>query len=476
MEKKLGIWGFGVVGKSALKFFSLQFKNCDIGIWDQRRLSNQEINLIKSFNASFFNHINIDLKTFFNRYDHILVSPGIDIKKIIGKHYSSCYTEKFFCELDIFSDYFEKKTVSITGSLGKTTIITLLHSLSKGIGLKSVIGGNIGTGMLNLIHDQLKTEIAFLELSSFQLEDSKKFSPHIAVCNNFYPNHLDRHISLQDYFFAKFKIFKYQTKVDFALLNADFLFMEQGFVGKINDIKSKKCFVTFDFEKTLNQIKKLKLKSYAIFFVKNNSLFVSIYPFISFICIFNFSFLPEITFKENWAFILAILYLLNIDLQFFEKYFLKNKHRYFIRNYENVLEHRLEKFVSINGVEFYNDSKATIVEATYSALKILDKKERPIILILGGLNKGVDRKPFIKKLPLIKNLKYVFCFGKKFKDFDLFPQYSSLKQLLIVIIKLSKSGDIVLFSPGGASFDLFDNYRHRGKVFKDLVLSLAKNN
>jgi len=328
------------------------------------------------------------------------------------------------------------------------------------------MGGNVGIGMLDLVEQQENLDLAVLELSSFQLQLNKKFAPDIAIWSNFYPNHLDWHTDLREYFDAKFKIFEYQTEEQFALFPAEFL-NNKYFLEKIKNIKSQIYFIG-NFEEINNlpfTLRSEPLRASRRVHEKDNKLVLSQLnsgKIIKSQEIFDLKLLPDFSFKQNWLFILATLYFLKLDLKLLESYFKEN-------DKNEGQEHRLELFKTINNIDFYNDSKATVIQSTQAALQKLDQKNKPIILILGGLSKGVDRQPLVEHLSSIKNLKKVFVFGTNCKDLSSFETYSSLEQTVSAILQIAQPGDLVLFSPSGASFDLFDNYQHRGEVFKELI-------
>jgi UDP-N-acetylmuramoylalanine--D-glutamate ligase len=444
--------GFGIVGKSALRFFSAYFQNSVISVWDKRQLLSSERELIALHKAIYST---TSLSHFLLTQDKIFISPGVFLEQ---------YSKHILCELDLFSQYFAKQVIAITGTLGKTTVTKLVSQVLSEMHVKNMCGGNIGVGMLDMILKQNDIDIAVLELSSFQLERSKVFRPHIAVITNFFPNHLDRHKTMQDYFDAKCNVCLYQTEDDFAIIPGELLRLQDSFLCQIKRVKAKLCIVSKDIKTTLHDVKRLGMRPYALFYVKDNVLCVSLYPCESDRKVFDFSLLPDVSFEDNWMIVFSILYVLGKEVQSLKQILF------------NASEHRLEKCAVINGIDFYNDSKSTIMEATYAALQKIHCFGRPIILLLGGLNKGIDRTDTEKRLQAFTHLKNVFCFGTQVSDFHAFPSYPSLECALDAIIHIARSGDIVLFSPGGASFDLFDNYMHRGKVFKDLVWKLQKTN
>jgi UDP-N-acetylmuramoylalanine--D-glutamate ligase len=434
-DKKIGIWGFGVVGRSVYKFVK-QFTD-KIDIYDEKEIS--ELGANKNFN----------LNNFLRDNEIIIPSPGIDIRD-----YKE-FKDKFLYEVDIFYTFFPKKIIALTGTVGKTSTINLIHQLFKSN--KVGLGGNVGFPMLDLINTDI--DIALLEVSSFQLENAKIFAPDLVVWTNFYQNHLDRHSSLNEYFLAKFNIIKYQTERQKALSPLNL-------IEKIRELKprSKQFFFT-------NNIDDIKLnilqKDEHLFFIEDGLLKLMSHNSVD--NLFNIEYFPEISFIENWIIIYAVFYLQNIFLQ-------RNDFKF---NFK-VPEHRLENFAQYKGAIFYNDSKSTVSESTLSAIKRLNSKD--LILIIGGLSKGADRSNLIKAC--VGAVKRIYIFGKESgflkKLCDSYNldsyKFDTLNQVVENLFMNLSDSDQVLFSPAGSSYDLFKNYEERGAIFKELVLKNINKN
>lgn len=424
----IGIWGFGRVGKAAAAFFHT--RGARVIIYDD--------NGIQLSASSYLTAPS--LQALFNTADYLLPSPGIDIRP-----YYNLYQGKWLCEIDLMESYFKKPIIAITGSVGKTTVTHLLSHLLAQTGLKIVAAGNIGTPMFEIIDQQHHLDMAVLELSSFQLEYAQSFAPFLALWTNLYPNHLDRHGSIEGYFAAKFPIIQKQTKHQLALIPLELapqcarypLTTNLSFFSPICDAASTFCLDTVHHE---------------------------MHHHPSGVAIPLDRFAPT-TYLQNWLVIWAVFHLLKMP--------------YPQHSSVTALEHRLEKVTEIKGTSFYNDSKSTTPTSTLAALEQF--KSQRIILFLGGLSKGIDRTPFIKILQSYSL--QVFCFGKEASTIkamcDIFSipcaDFTNLQDAFTASTQLFSAHDCVLFSPSGSSYDLFKNYEERGSFFKKLVQEYKNN-
>jgi UDP-N-acetylmuramoylalanine--D-glutamate ligase len=378
--------------------------------------------------------------------DIIIKSPGlqsnIPILKEAHAKKIQIFSEVSFALLN--SKY--KKIVAVTGTNGKTTTTDLISKIIKSEHKNSIVVGNIGFPLSGKALNTTKNTYITMELSSYQLEDSPNFKADISVLLNISPDHLNHHKTMKSYIRAKEKIFINQTKNDFLIVNYD--------------------------DKICRKLAK-KAKSKVIFFSKkpiksgvfygNGKIIIQIYkkhseikPKINIVGMHN---------VENILAAVAATYIAGIGFMSIEKS---------ISKYKGV-PHRIEFVRTINGVSYYNDSKATNVDSTRVALESFDKN---INLIMGGQDKGFPYTP-LKQL-IKKKVKSVFLIGEaagKIKK-DLYGvgviESKSLKQALKQAYNSSNNGDIVLFSPACASFDSFANFEERGNVFKSLVNKLDK--
>jgi len=428
-NKKIGIWGIGVVGQSVLHY--VQRYSPHIQILDKK--THATIPTIIQTPQT--------LKLFLEHNDFIIPSPGIAL------HDYASYQHKFISELDLFAREFKGHTVAVTGTVGKTTITSFISSNIPG----AMAAGNIGHAMLRVLTTEPMPTSVVLELSSYQLHYTTAFAPDIAIWTNFYPNHLDHHTSVEEYFQAKCNIFKYQTKNQIALIPAELINDVQRYI----DIKSQ--IYLFSTEKPTNTQK------YPTFYIADDNLILHDTP-QEIIIYHSISALPNVTFTQNWVIILAALYLSKIDLEKcdFQKL--------------TPQEHRVEFVRNFHNVAIYNDSKSTIWQSTKSAIDRFPAKR--IALFLGGLSKGTDRTPLIQFLTT-QNVT-VFAFGTEAKTLGATCKQHNvtcvttptLQEAMDHFKEQYQDFDILLFSPAGSSFDLFKDYKDRGDHFKKIVSAL----
>lgn len=453
-KERIGIWGFGTVGVSALRFFA--GKQCDVQLFDDRQLELSERAVVKKNGATL---VPPEAREWFLKTnDIILPSPGVDLRPY------QKYKHKWITELDIIQKQFKKPVVAITGTAGKTTVTNLLSQLLTSSGLCVWTGGNIGTGMLDLLHIEQEIDVAVLEVSSFQLEHCKSFAPTLAIVTNFYENHLDRHRTMSEYFAAKKKIFTQQTAGHYTLLPLAIKKKVQ-FFGKD---KSSFHFFMIRSSEWLREGR----KGFNIFCIKNKRIMrhsppqakppsQNLQTLFQKIC--------ALTYQENALVVTLATQLLSQLL---------GRTLFCKINNPTLPPHRLEHVATINGVSFYNDSKSTSPAPTIAAVQKLSNK--PIFLLLGGRSKGADRSTLIATIK--KEVKTVYAFGAEAKELEqactkhavACQSFSTLDLAFIACATTAQPGDQILLSPAGSSFDLFKNYEERGNQFKALVSQMSK--
>jgi UDP-N-acetylmuramoylalanine--D-glutamate ligase len=445
--KKIGIWGYGVLGKSALAYFYK--RNAPLEVMDSKELPEHERIALAQKNIPVF-HQQDNLTAFLERNDLIIPSSGIDLRPYKD------FSHKWLNELDFFHGHFSGTTIAITGSIGKTSTTQLLGSIIQASGINAAIGGNIGIGLFDMLEQQ--ADMAVLELSSFQLERCSRFAPKLAILTNLYPNHLDRHATEQEYFDAKFRMFAHQGPTDTALVPLTFI----DIFHTTHRITSKLAFFS-TVQPTEQQLARL-LPDEQLFYCTKTT--INHYQKGIHTILINLKALPVLSFVENWLIICSALTLLDIDLATIEQ----------AHDKLAVPEHRLEKVATINNIDFYNDSKSTTAQATLAAVHRL--QGRPIHLFLGGLGKGVDRTPLIQQLQGL--VVHIYCFGKEaatlynacLNNRISATEHATLEEAFATCARNIHPDDQVLLSPAGTSYDLFTMYTERGNRFKELVRQL----
>jgi len=384
----------------------------------------------------------------FRQQDLIVVSPGVPTNSESLKRALSLGIP-VIGEIELASRFLKGRIIAITGSNGKTTTTSLAGEVVARGGWESQVGGNIGTPAISLIAASTEDTYTILEVSSFQLETIQTFRPKVAVVLNISHDHLDRHGSMEAYTAAKARIFENQTADDYAVLNADDLTC----VGMAKAVKAQVYWFS----------RKRVVQHGA--FVRGDHIFLRDSEGEHEVMAVS-----EIPLKgaHNLENVLATVCIGGIA--HCEPARIRNAVREF-----KAVEHRLEFVATVNGVEYYNDSKATNVDAT---IKALESFPANIHIILGGKDKGAPYTPLV---PLLKErAKRVYTIGAAASKIEEelagaadIVKAGTLEIAVRKAAESAQSGDVVVLAPACASFDQFDNYEHRGRVFKELVQALA---
>jgi UDP-N-acetylmuramoylalanine--D-glutamate ligase len=381
--------------------------------------------------------------------DYIVLSPGVPIDAPIVKLAREKQI-KILSEIEIAFDQCEAPIVAITGTNGKTTTTTLVGEIFKRAGWNTFVAGNIGIVFSEIV-DQAKGDkaVVVLEVSSFQLDAIDTFRPKVSALLNITPDHLDRYKNYEAYIQSKYRIVENQKGYDTFIYNHD-------------DDHARNCADTVNI-RTLGFSLKEELKQGA--YLVGEDVVIRIGREKEVLINRNEIGIPGPHNLMNAM--AAALMARTMGVEF-------DAIRETLRRFKGV-EHRIEFVRELNGVRYYNDSKATNVDSVYYALGSF---KEPIVLILGGKDKGND---YSRIADLVKeHVKAIVTVGKgaeKIEKFfkDIKPIYSagmSMEEAVKLAKDASLPGDIVLLSPACASFDMFDNYEHRGKVFKELVNQL----
>ena len=387
----------------------------------------------------------------FRGQDLIVVSPGVpaDSAPLLQARLQGV---PIIGEIELAAQFLQGRIVAITGSNGKTTTTTLTGEILAASGFPVAVGGNIGTPAISLVDQTTPQSFVVLEVSSFQLETIQTFRPFISAILNITPDHLDRHRTLEAYVDAKARIFENQNATDFCVLNAD--------DAAANALTSRAKCPVLHFSRRTEVPAGVFVRQGKVFF-RNGETEREILP------------VEEITLQgahnlENVLAAVCIASLAGCPA---------NKIRQAVHAFKAV-EHRLEFVAEIAGVRYFNDSKATNVDAT---IKALESFPANIHLILGGKDKGSD---YSVLNPLLRErVKQVYTIGAAAEKIasqigqaaPIDPS-GTLENALRRASAAAKPGDIVLLAPACASFDQFQSYEHRGRVFKEAVRALSAAN
>ncbi len=382
----------------------------------------------------------------FLEQDLIVLSPGVPAK-LPQLELARSRGIPVWSEIELAWRFLRGKLIGITGSNGKTTTTSLVAHILKTAGIHTLVGGNIGVPLLALVESSTDSTVTVAEISSFQLETIAEFRPEIGVLLNLTPDHLDRHASFDEYARAKMRMFENQLDRDAAVLNADdpevtrrmptgphiFWFSRQKRVASGTFLRDGQIFFrTEGAEVPLARRDEIPLRG------EHN--------------------------VENVLAACAAAYLAGGEPAAIAAG---------VKTFRGV-EDRLEFVAEIGGVAFYNDSKATNVDAS---LKAIEAFPGPLIVILGGKDKGAPYIPLREPLQQRARLAIVIGeaaekIGSELNGAVPLEHAGTLDRAVQIAADSARAGDTVLLAPACSSFDQFENYEHRGRVFKELVAKL----
>lgn len=445
--KKVLVVGAGKSGISSARFLKSRGALVTINdIKEEKELKN-ELKEIKALDIQYV--LGGHSKELFLSQNLIVVSPGVP-------HNSEPFMAarqkgiEVIGELELAFRFISTPIIAITGTNGKTTTTTLIGEILKDAGISVFVGGNIGTPLIDYAEDDSKT-LVVLEVSSFQLETIRHFHPFGGIILNITPDHLDRYESMQDYAETKMRLFEHQESFDFAVLNADdewIMRYKPSILSEINLFSTKKrlkkgCYINDEGIKILHPaLKEKETISFADIKLKGihnmENVMASILTALELgVCIDNI----KTTLKRF-----------------------------------SGLSHRLEFVDEINGVSFYDDSKGTNVGAVEKALESFNK---PVVLILGGKEKGAGYSFLEQQVQRI--VKAIVAIGEA-KD-RIYDDLSHIKEVVkadtldLAVRKaysMAEKGEVVLLSPACSSFDMFSGYAERGEKFVEAVKKLKE--
>ncbi len=432
-NKKIAILGFGIEGKSTYRFI--------------RKYSSMPLTILDKNNCSFDDLIKDDpnVEVIFENYldnlddfDVIIKAPGVILNNIdISK-----FKHKITSQLELLLENFHNNIIGVTGTKGKSTTTSLIYEIFKNQNYDAYLVGNIGVPIFDEIEHYKDTSILIIEMSALQLEFVKN-SPHIGIILNLYEDHLDHAGTLEHYHENKLNIIKFQKKNDIAIYASDNKYLQK-YID--NSLEQELISVSLNLNSTVH------IKDNYVYY-KNKKLY-------------------DINSKrnlkgncnlENIMFCLAVAEIYYLDL---------TKTIDTINNFK-PLEHRIELVGTFDGITYYNDSIATIPEATINALETLKNVDT---LIFGGLDRGINYNDFVSylKLSTVSNLICMpttgYNIGNKLMTSNKkIYMCETLEEAVKTAKKVTKKDHICLMSPAAASYEYFNNYIEKENKFKELV-------
>lgn len=377
----------------------------------------------------------------------VVISPGVPTNTIPAR-YVDRKDGEVIGEVELAYRFLQGRIVGITGTNGKTTTTALVGQLLRNAGIETQIGGNIGTPLLSLTETSSDDSWTVAELSSYQLETIKEFRANVAICLNVTPNHLDRYDSFHDYAAAKHRLFMNQTAEDVAILNADDEITASWAAG----LKAK--VVMFSVKRELEEG----------LFLRGEEL----------VCRSNGK--ERVLTTRGHIFLRGLHNVENVLAAFAAGLACgasPESMRETVAEFKGV-EHRIEFVAEIDGVKFYNDSKATSVDATAKAIEALSGGEGKTVLILGGRGKNAPYAPLIGLIE--SSVRSLILIGEDADNIDsqlsgsaIIIRADSMEDAVKKGFRASVNGDAVLLAPACASFDMFTSFEERGEVFKAAV-------
>ena len=447
-NKRVLVVGLGKSGKSAALF--LRDRGARVTVSDVRSAEALAGEIPALLDAGIMVETGGHGLLTFRRQDLIVVSPGVpydtpELKQV------RAFGLPIIGELELASRFLQGQVVAITGSNGKTTTTALLGKIFADSGVPTLVGGNIGTPVIDLIAQSTPQTVSVLEVSSFQLETVVEFRSHIAVVLNITQDHLDRHGTFENYAAMKARITAQQTAEDFFVLNAE------DKPTQMLAARTRAQVFWFSGRRAIKQGAFVHGES-VVFLPRENAKPEPVMP------------LAQIPLKgaHNVENVLAAVCAARLGGVAAESI------RASVAGFKAV-EHRLEFVATVRGVSFFNDSKATNVDATKKALEAFPGG---VHLILGGKDKNSD---YTELADLIRaRVKIVYTIGSAAEKIERhltgvvkIVSAGTLDSAVRQAAQLAVAGDVVLLAPACASFDQFTSYEHRGRVFKELVQGLA---
>lgn len=430
-NKNIIILGFGMEGKSTYNYIRKYLKDIKLTIMD----SNYQNITLDDKNVEI---IDIDYNKF-NNYDLIFKSPGISFKDLD----TTSFKDKITSQLEIFLETTPSYTIGITGSKGKSTTTSLIYKIINDQNIKSYIVGNIGKPILDIVDEVDENTYVVIECSSHQLEYTK-VSPNIGIILNLFEEHLDHYKSKEHYYMAKMNLVNYQSNKDYFIYSSD-----------NEDLKNHIDIINTNATKLdINNVKNNNSYTY----IKDNFIYV------------NDKKLYDVNTKrkiqgihnlKNIMFTLTVSEILKLDI---------NKTIESISNFE-PLPHRMELVGTYNEITYYNDSIATIPNATINGIEALSNVNT---IIIGGKDRGIDYS-LLKEYLINSEIENIICLpdtgytiGKEITNKNIY-YVKTVEEAVDIAREVTKKNTICLLSPAASSYGFYKNFEERGNRFKEYI-------
>jgi UDP-N-acetylmuramoylalanine--D-glutamate ligase len=445
MKKKLVVLGAGISGVGAAKLGKL--KGWDVFLSDSGKIADKSKEVLTHLEIEWEEGSHNEAKIL--EADEVIKSPGIPEKAALIQKLRAA-SIPIISEIEFAYRYTNAKIIGITGSNGKTTTTMWCYHIFKNAGLNVGMAGNIGESMAGMLAEGDK-DYLILELSSFQLDDIVDFKPDIAIILNITPDHLDRYnYDFQNYIDSKMQLIKNQNENDAFIYNLD----DEVIIKEIQKRNIPSNLLPFSLTEKVE--KGAYIEKETLIINSNKQLFtMSIH---------------EIALKGKHNTYNSMASGIAGSLVNIRKETIKES----LSDFQNI-PHRMEFVSKVNGVEFYNDSKATNINSTWYALETM---EGPLVWIVGGVDKGND---YSMILPMVsEKVSSIVCLGvdnkkilEAFEDIIEPIEFAlTAEEAVQKAYELARNGEKVLLSPACASFDLFESYEDRGNKFKNAVKAL----
>jgi len=445
--------GLGRSGTSVTKLLSK--KGVHVTVTDEKNKTDLKEFLDQlegyEYEAELGKHV---LKTF-TEQDFIVVSPGVslDIKPLQQAAKSNI---PIVSEIEVAAQFISEPIIAITGTNGKTTTSHLVAEMIRAGGKTAFLGGNVGTPLSDYVLQRDKCDYVVCEVSSFQLETCYDFKPHVSIFLNIAPDHLDRHGNFENYVAAKLRLKNNMTEEDYIITNV----RDSKLMSSLSGSVPKMLYFTTD---AFSKIPVHYQDKFQGAYYENASLNLKSSRWKDHVFPLPGTLLRGLHNRENQLAALLAAKLVGISNESIQKVLIEFK----------PLPHRMEFVAKKNQVFFYNDSKGTNVA---SLMRSLESFREPVILIAGGKDKGEDYAPLaevvskhVKNLILVGEAKEKM--NRSIGDFSETFLVGTFEEAVYVAYQKSRSGDVVLLSPGCASHDMFKNFEERGNHFKKIVMS-----